>query len=87
MRREYSVIFKKDTQHKPYGVWYDQYVHIAGPFPCIEGAAQARKLCGDLVVDSQTLEVVPDPSWLWDWELNDPQTYAHRHVAHAMGKL
>jgi hypothetical protein len=84
----YSVIFKKDyPSPNQFLVRYDNFVHLAGPFSSLDGANLARKVSGDLVVDSKTLEVIPDPSWLWDWELNDPKTYAHQHVAFAMNKL
>jgi hypothetical protein len=48
--------------------------------------AKANRVCGgDLVVDRH-MAIVPDKSWLWDWELRDPRAYAHRAILSALSR-
>ncbi len=46
----------------------------------LEDAKKARKLSGDLVIDSATGRIVTNTSWLFDWELLDPTSYAHEAI-------
>jgi hypothetical protein len=39
-------------------------------------AAEARVVAGDLVVDTFTGKVCEDTRWLWDWEKENPASYA-----------
>lgn len=45
-------------------------------------ARAARQVSGDLVIDTYTMRVVADESWLWEWERLDPSCYARRAIAH-----
>lgn len=59
----------------------DDGVIIATGFLTLEAARAERYVSGDLVVDSDTLEVVKDPAWLFPWESKDPNCYAQRAIA------
>lgn len=39
-----------------------------------------RKFSGDVVVKHGTKDIVKDPTWLWDWELNNPKCYARKKI-------
>lgn len=52
-------------------------------YETLEDAKNARKVSGDLVVFKGTTNIVPDEGWLWDWEREDPQTYANKAVQFA----
>jgi hypothetical protein len=41
--------------------------------------AERRTVSGDLIVDD-TGKVVQEPSWLFDWELKQPNCYARRKM-------
>jgi len=50
---------------------------LLGSFNSLKDAANARSCSGDLVIDSDG-KVVQHDSWLFDWEKEDPNCYAHR---------
>lgn len=42
----------------------------------LEEASKARSLCGDLIFDSETNQIVENDCWLWDWEKENQKSYA-----------
>lgn len=77
----YEIHFRRDADTK------EDFVNV-GPLglDSLEKAKEARKVSGDLVVYYWTKEVVKDPSWLWDWEKNDPNCYAQRAIKASTGE-
>lgn len=71
----YSVIFKRD-----YGGGKKDRVVLAANLPTLESAKVARKLSGDLVVDSKTFKTITNTEWLWDWEKNKSNCYAMQEI-------
>lgn len=57
------------------------YVETARDLPTLEAARDARIVCGDLVVDQATGEVVRSRAWLWDWEKASSGCYAQKAIA------
>lgn len=53
---------------------------LIGTAETIEEAKEKRVVSGDLVVHAVTHNVVQDIGWLWDWERNNPQSYAFRAI-------
>lgn len=54
---------------------------VKGPFETVSEAAEKRDVSGDLVcrkVGNGYEVVTDDDSWLFDWELSDPNSYAYR---------
>jgi len=49
----------------------------------VEDAKNLRKCSGDLVVYGGTNHVVVSNEWLWEWEKEDPTSYASRCIARA----
>jgi hypothetical protein len=47
---------------------------------------QRRELSGDLVYRSGTVEIVPDPWWLFPWEVSSENSYARRALSQASGR-
>lgn len=45
-------------------------------YETLRDAREARMISGDLVFEDGQL--CRDPSWLWDWERSDPNSYAYR---------
>lgn len=45
----------------------------------LEGAKGARVMSGDLVVNDKG-EIIPNTDWLFDWEREDTNSYAHRYI-------
>lgn len=39
-------------------------------------AVDERKLAGDLLFDTSTGDICTEDSWLWDWERDNPLSYA-----------
>lgn len=74
MPEYYMLVYGQPPGHK--NQWGNYVVLAAGT---LEKLTQYRKQSGDLIVDSQ-LNVVQDPSWLFDWEKNDPNCYAQRAI-------
>lgn len=62
-----------------YQDWSSRYVLLA-TCDSIDEARELRKVSGDLVVESATDTVVADPCWLWDWEKQNPGTYARQNL-------
>lgn len=46
----------------------------------LDEAREKRCMSGDLVVHADTHQVVKSPEWLWDWEKQDPDSYAQRAI-------
>lgn len=49
-------------------------------YSTLDDAKNARECSGELVVHAGTYNVVLDPSWLWDWEKNNHDSYAFNHL-------
>lgn len=66
-----------------YQIWYPAHNGTNKPFEqryeTLDAAKAKRAVSGDLVVFAGTTNVVPDYSWLWNWEIED-QAYAFRAV-------
>lgn len=60
-------------------------VERLGPFDTQDEALLHRRVSGQLLVYSGTVNVVENDSWLWDWERKDDSCYAARNVAMARG--
>lgn len=43
-------------------------------------ARKLREVSGDIVVDATTRKIIPNKAWLWQWERDDPTTFAHRLI-------
>jgi len=69
-----------EVQHRRYYYLNNDFSTIARGFRSLEEAKAAREMSGDLVVESVTDSIVTDKSWLWDWEMNDPTSYAHKAI-------
>jgi len=69
-----------EVQHRRYYNRRGDFSLIARGLRTLEEAKDARVLGGDLVVESATDSIVTDKSWLWDWELNDRTSYAHKAI-------
>jgi hypothetical protein len=69
----YSVIFRNDRDPLNCAV-------ICKRCPTIAYARAMRRVSGDIVVHSDTHEVVKDFGWLWEWELLDKNSYAYRAI-------
>jgi hypothetical protein len=54
------------------------YQVVAAGLETLQEAKSKRVISGDVVVHHGTTVVVKDPSWLWDWERDNPQSYAYR---------
>lgn len=64
----------------------DRVVIASNVFDPIEGnslklAREAREVSGDLVVFHGTSEIVRNDEWLWDWEKNNPESYAWQAIS------
>ncbi len=66
-----DIIFQNDSTGK--------YVVLHRNIPLVK-AGHLRKVSGDLVVEKGTSKVIKSKLWLWDWELKNPNCYAHRKV-------
>ena len=60
---KYDVIFQSDNQPENFAV-------IACGLTSIAEAREARRVSGDIVVFHNTMEIVSNTDWLWDWEMN-----------------
>lgn len=69
-----------EVQHRRYYNRRNDFSPIARGLKTLEEAKAAREVGGDLVVESATDSIVTDKLWLWDWELNDPTSYAHKAI-------
>ncbi len=67
----YHLIYRNDR---------DGNLTVLSSHSTLDEAAKARLCSGDLVVGADYLPVVVD-SWLFNWELADPQCYAKRMIA------
>ncbi len=70
---KYKVIFRKDYNNP------DEFTFIAAADTLTE-ASSLRQVAGDLVVNCFN-EIVTDPSWLFDWEKENPDCWARRAIA------
>ncbi len=68
---KYEVHFRRSFSSRK------DYTKI-GEAMTLDEAADLRAVSGDLVVDGETYMVVNDPSWLWEWEKQDKDSYACR---------
>lgn len=70
----------------PYAIHWRRDFHtkrdfsLIAEFHCLEDAAKARKLSGELVVNVSTGNCVDSDCWLWDWEKEDPNCYARKAI-------
>ncbi len=69
-----------EVQYRRYHNRTGDFSSIASGLKTLEEAKQARAVSGDLVVESATDRIVTDKSWLWDWEREDPTSYAHQAI-------
>lgn len=63
----------------------NDYVTI-GFAPTVAAAKKLRVVTGDLVVDMRSGEVVKNRIWLWDFERQNPKSYAQRAIADAISR-
>ena len=54
-------------------------VVLSGPHISLVQAKEHRAVSGDLVINSVG-DVVQNTFWLWNWEKDDPQSYARRSL-------
>lgn len=63
--------------------WYsgrgDTDCVLIGMADTLEEAKEKREVSGDLVVDRDGY-IVPDKAWLWDYERDDVNSYAHKAI-------
>ncbi len=80
----YDIIFKKDSYcgHNR----FCPNVTIKSRIETLERAKEERKVSGDLVVFEGTLNIVPDENWLFDWEKNNPKSYAYNQIQRELEK-
>lgn len=55
------------------------YYCILGQYPTLEEAAKSRQVSGDLIIGEDN-QIVKDDSWLWQYEKDDPKSYAARCI-------
>lgn len=74
----YEIHSRKDTANG-YGEHYTihHFTVLHRNIPTLEAAAKLRVASGDLVVVARTHRVVQDTKWLFDWEKENPNAYAH----------
>lgn len=71
----YEIHFRKNLEcPDEYCLPYDRV------FRTIEQARDARIVSGDLVVNPKNRKIITDRAWLWPWELEDVNSYAHKAI-------
>lgn len=58
----------------------DYFVFVKSGILNLQEAKDLRKFASDIIVFSNTGEIVPNKEWLWDWEKEDTKSYAHKKI-------
>lgn len=79
MSYPFEVVHKRDEPR-----WRSRGLFVTiGRADDLDEARGLRLVSGDIVVCAGTDRVVKDPSWLWEWERADPDSYANLQISNA----
>lgn len=72
----YSIHYRRHLNSKR----SSEYLVLATGIQTLEEAREKRIVSGDLVVYTSSGEVVKDDAWLWNWEKNNPDSWAYNAI-------